>query len=99
MRNLFFLSTLFFLLPLKSISSQPINREKDSKPEEWQDVSITHVNRIPMRASAFAFENQALAESRKKEQSAYFQSLNGIWKFKWVENPSLRPIGFQDDSC
>ncbi|MDR3217828.1 MAG: DUF4981 domain-containing protein [Dysgonamonadaceae bacterium] len=66
--------------------------------KEWQDVSITHVNRMPMRASAFAFESQTLAEVNKKDQSAYFQSLNGIWKFKWVENPSLRPVRFFEDS-
>ncbi|MDR2813759.1 MAG: DUF4981 domain-containing protein [Prevotellaceae bacterium] len=66
--------------------------------KEWQNVSVTNVNRMPMRASAFAYETQALAEGRKKEQSAYFQSLNGTWKFKWVENPSLRPADFYKDS-
>ncbi len=66
--------------------------------KEWQNVSVTEVNRMPMRAAAFAFESQTLAETRKKEHSAYFQSLNGTWKFKWVENPSLRPDGFYKDS-
>ncbi|MDR0413857.1 MAG: DUF4981 domain-containing protein [Prevotellaceae bacterium] len=74
--------------------------KEDAAPplKEWQDVSITSVNRLPMRASAFAYETQALAEGRKKEKSSYFLSLNGTWKFKWVENPSLRPVEFYKDS-
>ncbi|MDR1526389.1 MAG: DUF4981 domain-containing protein [Dysgonamonadaceae bacterium] len=88
---------LFFLMQGSLIFSQSVKNEKTSKLKEWQDVSITNVNRLPMRASAFAFENQQLAEKGTKEQSAYFQSLNGLWKFKWVENPSLRPVDFYQD--
>ncbi len=27
-------------------------------------------------------------------KSKYFQSLNGNWKFKWVDKPANRPLGF-----
>ncbi|MDR2362557.1 MAG: DUF4981 domain-containing protein [Prevotellaceae bacterium] len=65
---------------------------------EWLDLSVLSVNREPMRAAAFAYENQQLAKSRQKEQSARFLSLDGNeWKFRWVENPSLRPVGFYHD--
>lgn len=70
---------------------------KETKLPEWQDVAVTGVNRMPMRASAFAFESQEKAETRKKEHSEYFRSLNGLWKFNWVENPSLRPETFYRD--
>jgi beta-galactosidase len=78
--------------------AQQAQRHSAGSLKEWQNVAVTNVNRMPMRASAFAYETQALAEGRKKEKSAYFQSLNGAWKFKWVENPSLRPEGFYKDS-
>ena len=78
--------------------AQPAQKSSAAELKEWQNVAITNVNRMPMRASAFAYETRALAEGRKKEQSAYFQSLNGTWKFKWVENPSLRPVDFYKDS-
>ncbi|MDR3189097.1 MAG: DUF4981 domain-containing protein [Prevotellaceae bacterium] len=78
--------------------AQRAKQANASPLKEWQNVAVTNVNRMPMRASAFAYETQALAEGRKKEQSAYFQSLNGTWKFKWVENPSLRPVEFYKDS-
>ncbi|MDR1115807.1 MAG: beta-galactosidase, partial [Tannerella sp.] len=47
-----------------------------------------------MKSGFFAFESQSLAESRSKEQSAYFLPLNGIWKFKWVEKPADTTAGF-----
>ncbi|MDR1632996.1 MAG: DUF4981 domain-containing protein [Dysgonamonadaceae bacterium] len=95
-KQLYFIS--LFLMQFCFVFSQPVKNENPSKLKEWQDVSITNVNRFPMRASAFAFESQNLAEKGKKELSAYFQSLNGLWKFKWVENPSLRPVDFYQDS-
>ncbi|QKJ31075.1 DUF4981 domain-containing protein [Mucilaginibacter mali] len=63
-------------------------------PTELQTPSIVEVNRLPMRASAYAFENRALAEKRAKENSAYFISLNGQWKFNWVKDPRKRPMDF-----
>lgn len=63
-------------------------------PDELQTPSIVSVNRMPMRASAFAYENLALAKQREKEKSAYFQSLNGSWKFNWVKDPRQRPQEF-----
>ena len=65
---------------------------------EWQDLSVLSVNREPMRAAAFAFESQKLAEGRQKTRSERFLSLDGNqWKFKWVENPSQRIAGFYRD--
>ncbi len=28
------------------------------------------------------------------EQSPYYMSLNGTWKFNWVRNPDKRPVNF-----
>ncbi len=81
----------FLLLPLiASVLTVPAQ----SLPSELQTPEIVSVNRMPMRASAFAFENAALAEKRVKENSAYFLSLNGNWKFNWVQNPNDRPKDF-----
>ena len=63
-------------------------------PEELQTPSIVSLNRMPMRASAFAYENFVLAKQRDKEKSAYFKSLNGFWKFNWVKDPRGRPQEF-----
>lgn len=63
-------------------------------PVELQTPSIVSENRMPMRASSFAFENAELAAKRAKESSAYFLSLNGLWKFNWVQDPRKRPDDF-----
>ncbi|MDR2692357.1 MAG: DUF4981 domain-containing protein, partial [Dysgonamonadaceae bacterium] len=96
MKRFYFIT--FFLVQFCLVFAQPAKNEIPAKLKEWQNVSVTNVNRLPMRASAFAFENLNLAKKGKKELSAYFRSLNGLWKFKLVENPSLRPTGFYLDS-
>lgn len=63
-------------------------------PTELQTPEVVSVNRMPMRATAFAFENKALAKKRLKDNSAYFMSLNGTWKFNWVQDPTQRPKDF-----
>lgn len=63
-------------------------------PTELQAPDIVSENRLPMRASAFAFENRELAVKKQKEQSGYFISMNGDWKFNWVQDPRKRPADF-----
>lgn len=63
-------------------------------PSELQTPEVVSLNRMPMRASAFAFENRELATKKIKEKSDYFLSLNGTWKFNWVKDPHKRPMDF-----
>ncbi|MGJ7033233.1 glycoside hydrolase family 2 TIM barrel-domain containing protein [Niabella hirudinis] len=63
-------------------------------PSELQTPEVVSVNRMPMRADAFAFETKALAEKKAKEASKYFISLNGNWRFNWVQDPNKRPKDF-----
>ncbi len=63
--------------------------------KEWQDPEINAVNRAPMRSEAFAFkkgEKGSFKEDRKS--SANYLSLNGDWKFNWVNDASSRPTDF-----
>lgn len=61
---------------------------------EWQEPQINEVNRYPMHASFFAYENIDKADRGIKENSTNFMSLNGPWKFFWVKNADQRPIDF-----
>jgi len=85
MKNIF--SLVCALACIHSLHAQDL-------PTELQMPEIVSANRMPMRASAFAFENSKLAEDREKEKSAYFLSLNRTWKFNWVQDPRLRPQNF-----
>lgn len=69
--------------------------------KEWQDPEINAVNRAPMHTNFFAYENQIEAQKAIKEDSENFMTLNGSWKFFWVENAEARPtdffkVGFND---
>lgn len=62
--------------------------------KEWQDESVNEVNRAPMHARFFAYENAEKATSDIKENSKNFMSMNGSWKFFWVKNADQRPTDF-----
>lgn len=62
--------------------------------KEWQDPQVNEVNRAPMHASFFAYENIEASKAGLKEKSENFMTLNGTWKFFWVENADQRPTDF-----
>ena len=62
--------------------------------QEWQDPNINEINRAQMHANFFAYENIEVANKAVKEKSENFMTLNGTWKFFWVENADQRPTDF-----
>lgn len=62
--------------------------------KEWQNPEINQINRSDMHTSFFAYDNFEEAIQNKKEKSDNFLSLNGTWKFFWVENADQRPTDF-----
>jgi beta-galactosidase len=87
---------LFLLLTAGTIQAQDLENV-------WQDEKITSINREPMHATYFAYENREVATMGIKEHSSRFLPLNGMWKFKWVEKPADKPKDFfspsYDDSA
>ena len=61
---------------------------------EWKDPQINQVNREPMRTDFFAYASEQEASDNVKELSQNFLSLNGTWKFNFVETPEQRPTDF-----
>ena len=64
----------------------------------YLDEKVNEENRAPMHASYFVYENENLATKNDWKASANYINLNGTWKFKWVESPSLVPKGFSDEN-
>lgn len=63
--------------------------------KEWTDPGINAVNRVPMHAVHFAYTNGEKAlESRDMKSSKNYLSLNGTWKFNWVNDANQRPVDF-----
>lgn len=58
---------------------------------EWQDPEVNGVNREPMRSANFAFKK---GETGCMKNSTNYLSLNGTWKFNWVNDADQRPTDF-----
>ncbi len=67
-----------------------------------QNHEVFAVNKEAPHSQLFPFNNQPAAFLNQKENSPWFKSLNGLWKFSWVKNPKDRPLNFHqinyDDS-
>ena len=92
MRNFLLLSTMCACT--LSVSAQSF--------KEWQDPEVNAINRAPMHTSFFAYENLETANKGVKEESDNFMTLNGKWKFLWVESADKRPddffrVGYDDN--
>ena len=62
--------------------------------QEWRDQNVNEVNRLPMHTSFFPYStHEGAMKNNPKNQSNYL-SLNGDWKFNWVENADQRPVDF-----
>ncbi len=60
----------------------------------FENPAIQEINRMPMRANYFPYENEALAAKGDTAHSYRYLSINGMWKFMWVKNPALLPQDF-----
>ena len=62
---------------------------------EWQDPNVNEINRLPMRTTFKIFDAADKAEGVYCDKSnPYRLSLNGTWRFDWVENADQRPTDF-----
>ena len=56
--------------------------------KEWDDPSITSVNRETAHTTALPMASEADAVKNDRTLSPYYMSLDGVWKFQWVNTPS-----------
>ena len=61
---------------------------------EWQSPEELALNKELPHAWFFSFADEETARRVLPENSAYWQSLNGTWKFHWAPNPDERPRHF-----
>ncbi|MCF8302360.1 MAG: DUF4981 domain-containing protein, partial [Bacteroidales bacterium] len=51
-------------------------------------------NKLPPHSSFISFDDEKAALEKRDDQSPYYRSLNGQWKFKWVPKPGERSNDF-----
>ncbi len=65
---------------------------------EWQSQYAVGLNKLNPHAYVWPYATAADVEKGAYEESPYYKSLNGKWKFHWVKNPDTRPKDFYKPS-
>jgi beta-galactosidase len=80
--GIFLLTTLIVM----TSRAQPIN--------DWENPAVISLNKQTPHATLMPYQSVETAKQFDPEQSGFFQSLNGKWKFNWSENTDKRPMDF-----
>lgn len=62
--------------------------------EDWQNPNITGINKQPPHCTLMPFDTAHSASFERINNSPYYKSLNGSWKFNWSGNPESRAVDF-----
>ena len=77
----------FLLVPALSLA-------QTAEQPEWNNEQVSGVNKETAYQIAIPAANEQQAMRGSLEDSPYYQTLNGTWKFHWVADPKDRPQDF-----
>ncbi|MCY9753013.1 beta-galactosidase subunit alpha [Paenibacillus alvei] len=63
--------------------------------KQWENVDATNCNRMKGRAYFRSYPNRQLALLDEPKYAHQWKSLNGTWKFVYLEAPEYSPPGFE----
>ncbi|MCR5781003.1 MAG: discoidin domain-containing protein [Bacteroidaceae bacterium] len=63
--------------------------------KEWESPEALALNKEQPQAWGFHFATEEAARGVLPERGAYWQSLDGTWKFHWCKTPEERAKGFE----
>lgn len=78
-------SIVFFSLTSFSLGQTTFDAER---APEYQSPTINGRYRLRSRSTAYSFDSVEKAKTFDREQSGYYQSLNGDWKFAFAPKPA-----------
>ncbi len=61
---------------------------------DWENPAVVDINKEKPHATFYAFADKASALADDRKASPFYLTLNGIWKFCWVERPADIPQNF-----
>ncbi len=92
-----------FLIFFSSISfgqilvDRPTYQTQKWENPEWENPEIFQINREEPTASFYRYKSETDAlQNQSWENSSFYKSLNGLWKFYYAENPTKRPTDFKN---
>ena len=63
-------------------------------PKEIEDPECIGINKEPDHATLMPYASLKEALAANRHASSFSRSLNGLWKFHWVDWPQKRPVNF-----
>ena len=69
----------------------------ENEPRDWENPGMFNQNREDPHATLISFPDELSAFKGNKTNSPNYLSLDGIWKFNWVNTPDERPYWFFKD--
>ncbi len=79
----------------------PVKEIRPASENPWENETIFAINKEPGRATFYTFPSTeklkadaSFGKPWEMPSSEWYISLNGIWKFNWVKQPSERPLNF-----
>lgn len=64
---------------------------------EWNNLKVLNVNKEKLHSYFVPFESKEKAFPGDEAKSAFYYSLNGVWKFNHVTKPANRPLNFFEE--
>lgn len=86
MRRLLFLCFSIVIITLNAQNKLPY----------WQDMNVYSVNREKPRTTFMSYDDKTNALSHRYENSKYYSSLNGMWKFYYTDDYRQAPSNITD---
>lgn len=77
----------FLFVPLSAFT-------QTTEQPEWCNEYVSGVNKEQACQIAIPFADEQQAMNLAIEESTYYKTLNGTWKFHWVPDPKDRPQDF-----
>lgn len=71
----------------------------EQQTNDWENPEVFTVNTEPPHCTLMPFADAQSALADDDEQSPFYKSLNGDWKFRWSSRPSNRPVDFYRPAC
>ena len=67
---------------------------QETSTPDWENPDVIGINKLPPHVTMMPYSNLKQALAGISEDSPWYKSLDGKWKFNWVRKPSDRPVDF-----
>ena len=65
-----------------------------AQQNDWENPAVIGINKEEAHASYIPYGSISQAINDVPDNSPWYESLNGIWKFNWVSHPDMRLVDF-----